>query len=194
MRVKIYILTEGEDEPSKCTAEKLIRMGLAKRVTKIRAIPPQAIVLNPFANTYLKQRDRFVVEQWGLVAIDVSWKRGIELLRRLRRGEQRALPLLIAANPVNYGKPFRLSTAEAIAAALYITGFDDEAVRILQVFKWGPHFLSLNANLLNKYREASEDIEIDRITVHHFGLETPKDGTLLKLLQRYVESFEEGRE
>ncbi len=194
MHVKIYILTKGEDEPSRCTAEKLIRMGLAKRVTKIRAIPPQAIVLNPFAKTYLKQRDRFAVEQWGLVAIDVSWKRGIERLKRLRRGEQRALPLLIATNPVNYGKPFRLSTAEAIAAALYITGFDDEALRILQVFKWGPHFLNLNANLLNKYRKAFEDIEIDRITIHHFGLETLKDRTLLKLMQRYVESFEEGIE
>ena len=194
MPIKIYVLTEGEDEPSKCTAEKLVRMGLAKRVARIRAIPSHAIVLNPFAGTYIKQRDRHVIEKWGLVAIDVSWKRGIEILRRVQRGEQRVIPLLIAANPVNYGKPFRLSTAEAIAAALYITGFDDEAIRILQIFKWGPHFLNLNADLLNRYREAFEDTEIDRIAMQYFGLEPPEDKPLIKLLQRYVESFEEGRE
>jgi pre-rRNA-processing protein TSR3 len=170
MFVKIYILTKGEDEPSLCTAEKLIRRGLAYRLTRLNEIPSCSIVLNPYASTYIKSTDREYVERCGLTAIDVSWKRGISILESLKQGVQRVLPILIAANPVNYGKPFKLSTAEAIAAALYITNFRDLALKVLNQFKWGSHFIELNRERLEIYSKVETDDEMDEAQIELFDI------------------------
>ena len=54
------------------------------------------------------------------------------------------VPYLIATNPTNYGKPWRLNCAEALAAAFYLTGHDDWAERLLALFGWGSSFYSVN--------------------------------------------------
>ena len=54
------------------------------------------------------------------------------------------VPYLIATNPVNYGKPWRLNCVEALAAAFYITGFDSFAERLLSCFGWGHSFWEVN--------------------------------------------------
>jgi pre-rRNA-processing protein TSR3 len=66
----------------------------------------------------------------------------------------------LAANPVNYGRPFLLSSAEALAAALVLTGFREEAERVLALFKWGHAFWQLNHRLLEEYTSAFTPDEV----------------------------------
>ena len=72
----------------------------------------------------------------------------------------RALPYLVAANPTNYGRPLRLSSAEALAAALYILGEPEQAAAVLDAFRWGPHFLVLNREPLDEYAAAKDSTEV----------------------------------
>lgn len=70
------------------------------------------------------------------------------------------MPYLLAANPVNYGKPVKLNCAEALAGALLLAGFTDEAEEVMDVFKWGPAFFSINEFYLNKYMECKTSGEM----------------------------------
>jgi len=76
------------------------------------------------------------------------------------RSVSRCLPYLVAANPVNYGVPTKLSTVEALASALYIASHREEADRLLSIFKWGPNFVELNLELLESYASAKDSGEV----------------------------------
>ena len=65
--------------------------------------------------------------------------------------EPRSLPTLLASNPVSWGKSGRLSTAEALAASLYLMGRNEQAIRVLNPFPFGEQFMELNKEPLNAY-------------------------------------------
>lgn len=91
---------------------------------------------------------------YGLVGLDCSWNLSEKIFDRNIRGDNKRLPLLLAGNPTSYGIVGRLSTAEALAAALILTGFPESAEKILSLFKWGHTFLALNREPLEKYSTA----------------------------------------
>ena len=71
------------------------------------------------------------------------------------------MPYLIAANPVNYGKPYKLTCLEATAAALYITGQDEHAADMLTKFTWGDSFMKLNGDIIRRYQACTDPASIE---------------------------------
>ena len=61
-----------------------------------------------------------------------------------------------------------LSSAEALAAGLYIAGFKDQAKKLLYVFKWGPNFFILNEDALEEYSSAHSREEILKVEHAYF--------------------------
>ena len=160
--MRIIVYHAGQCDPKKCTALKLKRHGLIEIVKRVKLIPKGAIVLNPLAEKAFSPADRPRIQRYGLAALDCSWEKAQKILKsslKIRRFS-RCLPYLIAANPVNYGIPTKLSTVEALSAALYIAYFREEAKKLLSIFKWGREFLRLNRSFLERYSKAKDSKDI----------------------------------
>ena len=142
---KLYCIRyiEGGCAKNKCTAVKLKNLNLLKIVSKIYGSLKKSIILNPLAKKEISSKDREIILKNGLIVIDCSWKHFFTI-KNLDEDVSRKLPPLIAANPVNYGKWEKLSSAEALSAALYITGFRERAILILSKFSWGREFFRIN--------------------------------------------------
>ena len=144
-----------QDDPRKNTALKMIRFGLIERIRDARHIRRTCLVLNPTSTRPLSVEDHMLLVKRGLTVVDCSWKLVEDVFKNRLRGFQRRLPLLLASNPVNYGQVAKLSSAEAVAGALFISGFKEYAAKILSIFSWGHSFFSLNRELLESYSKAS---------------------------------------
>jgi len=110
-----------------------------------------------------------------VVVIDCSWN------RLAGRGQlpsttvaaggtgHRRLPFLLATNPQHFGRLAELNTAEALAAALYVLGATDRAVRLLEGFAGGKTFFEVNRGRLERYARAADPRAVIEAEAALFG-------------------------
>jgi pre-rRNA-processing protein TSR3 len=157
--IPLYAFRDNSCDPRKCTVKRMERSGLVRVLSKISRIPRNTILLDPTATQALSPADR---PARSLTVLDCSWEvLDTGMVSSFRR--RRALPFLVAANPVNFGRPWRLTSVEAFAAALVILGEPGQAGVVLASQNWGPRFLELNEEPLGLYAQARDSTEVIEI-------------------------------
>jgi pre-rRNA-processing protein TSR3 len=169
-RLRIFVYMMGQDDPRKCSAELLARRKLVTPIRRLSTIRGDPIVLNPASPRFLLRSDVANAVRSGVVAIDCSWERAEGVFMKQFPGASRKLPPLLAANPVNYARIGKLSTAEALSAALHIMGFKSQAKELLSTFGWSEAFFDLNKELLVHYARADSEVDIVKIQTE-YGLD-----------------------
>jgi len=162
--MKLQVLMFYQDDPKKCTAAKMVKFGLAQNIKKIGS---KGLVLDPFSEKTLLPKDKSIINT--IIGIDCSWNLADQAFSKKFSGIKRKLPPLLAGNPVNYSKLNKLTTVEALAASLFILGSKEQALELLNKFKWGHTFYELNQNLLDEYSKLENEGQIEPI-LKDYGL------------------------
>lgn len=142
-------------DPKRCSGKKLERLGLIKNLRIGQKF--SGLVVSPNGKGVVCPDDRNIVEEHGSAVVECSWARLDEVpFNKIGGKHERLLPYLVAANPVNYGRPWKLNCVEALAASFAIVGHLDWALELLDNFLWGPAFLKINQELIEVYQECSD--------------------------------------
>lgn len=146
-------------DPKKCSGRKLARLNLIKCLKVKQKF--HGLVLTPTATKCVSPQDKDILESKGLAVVDCSWARLEDTpIASLKAGHPRLLPFLVAANPINYGKPCQLSCVEALAATMYIIGRKEIAEHYLDQFSWGHSFVELNKEVLDLYASCTNSASV----------------------------------
>ncbi|KAJ7255444.1 hypothetical protein B0H12DRAFT_1070919 [Mycena haematopus] len=146
-------------DPRRCSGKKLSRLGLIKELKVGSRF--RGIVVSPKGKQVISPSDREIVLKGGLAVVECSWARLDDVpFGKIASPHERLLPYLLATNPTNYGKPWRLNCVEALAAAFYITGFDAYAEKLLSGFGWGGSFWKVNRMFLERYQTCDTAEEV----------------------------------
>lgn len=151
-------------DPKRCSGKKLERLGLIKSLKVGQNF--KGIIVSPNGKKVVSPEDRDILIASGCAVVECSWARLDEIpFNKIGGGgkTERLLPYLVAANQVNYGRPWKLNCVEAIAACLAITGHWEEAESLLNNFSWGINFLKINDELLKKYAACANSEEVKEV-------------------------------
>ncbi|NLI62670.1 MAG: DUF367 family protein [Methanosarcinaceae archaeon] len=164
--IRLYLYYANQCNPKKCTGKRLSKFNLVNLYEEIKKTPQYSILLDPTAEKAVSKEDN---TENGIVVLDCTWTHAEETFPLLyqKKLQRRALPFLVAANPVNFGRPFQLTSAEAFAAALYIYGKKEQAEEIMSKFNWGYVFLKMNEEPLEEYSNAKNSKEIVEIQSYY---------------------------
>ena len=162
--IPMHIIHLDQDDPKKCTARAMERAGTVTVHNHVRGAPRRGFLLDPSAGIVLGPEDINLINRGAaIVGLDCSWKQlkpSMEAILKNTKLEPRTLPLVLPANPVSWGKPGRLSTAEAMALCAAILGRREQAELMLQPFRFGKEFLELNAEPIAAYLACSTNSEV----------------------------------
>jgi len=173
--ISVHAVWLAQDDPKKNTAVLAGKRGNLKLHKNLRTLPKRGFILEPLCGKVFGPEDhRVLLEQHGaIVGLDCSWahiESSVEQVMKKTRLQPRMLPLLLAANPVNWGKPGRLTTAEALATILYLIGRKEQANEVLGAFRWGQRFFELNREPLDAYAEAKTSSELVALQFEFFDV------------------------
>ncbi|KAK6458637.1 uncharacterized protein RJT20DRAFT_123666 [Scheffersomyces xylosifermentans] len=148
-------------DPKRCSGKKLERLGLIKNLRVGQKFA--GVVVSPNGKGPVCPDDREIVESNGAAVVECSWARLDEIpFNKIGGKNERLLPYLVAANPVNYGRPWKLNCVEALAACFAIVGHLDWAEMLLENFSWGLAFLKINEELLSVYQQCTDAESIQK--------------------------------
>ncbi len=177
--VPLHIIHLDQDDPKKCTARKLQKYGHAILHTNIKKSPKRGFLLDPNAGVLLGPDDKLIIDRGAaIVALDCSWKQldsSLSYIENNTKLEGRTLPCVLAANPVSWGKPGRLSTSEALALSLILIDRWEQARDIMKPFRFGETFFQLNAEPLEAYSSARSNSELAMVQWEYFDMPESSD-------------------
>ncbi len=181
MDIQVHSLWLAQDDPKKNTAVLSSKRGDITLHKRVNTLPKKGIILEPLCGKIFGPEDHNLLTQLNgsLVGLDCSWKQiesSVEQVMRRTRLKPRMLPLFLAANPVNWGKPGKLTTIEALAAATYLTGNREQASKLLSGFRWGERFIELNYEPLEEYSSAKSSADLVELQFEFFDLEHLRSG------------------
>ncbi|KAH6637736.1 hypothetical protein C7974DRAFT_308632 [Boeremia exigua] len=151
----------GHCDAKRCSGKRLMRLGMMRELHVGQKFA--GVVISPKGKRIVSREDKELLDQYGAAVVEASWNRIDEVpFGRIGGKCERLLPYLVAANPTNYGKPWRLNCVEALAACFYICGHPEWAEDILSTFSYGRAFLDINAALLKRYEACENEEEIKK--------------------------------
>ena len=174
--IRVHAIWLAQDDPKKNTAVLASKRGDLTLHKNMKSLPKKGIILEPLCGKVLGPEDHelLTIKNGSLVGLDCSWAQiepSVDKVMNKTRLIPRMLPLLLAANPVNWGKPGKLTTAEALAAGLYLVGRKEQARNILGAFRWGERFFELNHEPLEAYSQAKSSSDLVELQFEFFDLE-----------------------